>query len=154
MKKLFLLFSVIASQVAFSAVPQKLSQLPDGDRMIYARLLQAYRKGELAEVIKQRELMAKHYSNSVFLDRAYYMNGLLELQNNRIGEALKNFDVVTDKFVLSNKRPSALFAMASAYRTLKLKKEANGILKKIMKEYPNSPESRRAWMQLRLDKKS
>ena len=152
MKKLILLFSVMLIQTAHSAVPQRLSSLPDGDRMVYARLLQAYRKGNLPEVIQQRKLMEKHYGNSVFLDRAYYINGLLELQHDRLGEALKNFDVVTDKFVLSNKRPSALLAMSTTYKKLNLTKESKAILKKIMKEYPNSPEARRAWMQLRLEK--
>lgn len=152
MRILFVLFSVSLSQWVFASVPQKLSQFEEGDRLIYSRLIEAYRKGNLVEVINQRKKLAKLYKSSVYLDRAYYLNGVLELQNNRLGEALKNLDIVTDKFVLSHKRPAAFFAMAMTYKKMNLPSQAHAVLRKIMKEYPASPEARRAWAQLRLEK--
>lgn len=153
MKSLVLLLSVMMIPMAFAATPQKLSQFPEGDRMVYGRLVDAYRKGNLVQVIRQKELLSKYFKSSVFLDRAFYMSGLLQFQHNRFGEALKDLDVVTDKYLLSVKRPSAFFAMAMTYKKLNLNNQAKLILKKVIKEYPSSPEARRAALQLRLETK-
>jgi TolA-binding protein len=153
MKSFVLLLSVTLIQSALAATPQKLSQFPEGDRMVYGRLVDAYRKGNLIEVIHQRDLMAKYFNSSVYMDRAYYMTGLLQFQHNRYGEALRDLDIVTDKYLLSIKRPSAFFAMAMTYKKLNLNHQSQLILKKVIKEYPSSPEARRAAMQLRLETK-
>ena len=145
-------FACLVWQNVFAAVPQKLSQFPEGDRMVYSRLIESYRRGDAAAVTKQRNLMVRHYPKSVFLDNAYYLSGVLDFQSNRLGEALKSFDTVTDKFPLSNKRVSALFAMAMTYKKLNLGRQSHSVFKKIIKEYPGSPESQRAWVQLRMEK--
>lgn len=152
MKTLILLCSIWYLSPSNAAVPQKLSQFPEGERLIYGRLVGAYQKGNLLEVIRERQLLAKHFSKSVYLDNAYYLSGVLQFQHNRFGEALRDLDVVTDKFPLSNKRPSALYAMAMTYKKLNLSSNSHRVLRKIMQEYPGSPESKQAWMQLRLEK--
>ncbi|MGZ3722103.1 MAG: tetratricopeptide repeat protein [Bdellovibrionales bacterium] len=141
--------------VAFNisaAVPQKVSMFPEGERLVYTRLVEAYHRGQLSEVAKQRQTLERNYPRSIHLDNAYYLSGMAELQNNRLGEAIKTFDVVRDRFVKSNKRPSAMFAIAATYQKLNLPVQAHRAFQKIMSEYPGSPESQRAWMQLRVEK--
>lgn len=137
---------------ADAAVPGKLASFPEGERLVYTRLIEAFHKNQLADVIKQRQLLERNYPRSVHLDNAYYLNGMVELQNNRLGEALKTFAVVRDRFVKSNKRPSALFASAATYQKLNLPTQAHRVYKRIITEYPGSPEAQRAWMQLRIEK--
>ena len=103
------MLTVISSR---AAIPPKISQFPEGERLIYTRLLEAFHRNELPEVVKQRQVLERNYPNSIHLDNAYYLNGMLEYQSNRLGEAIKSFAVVKDRFVKSNKRPSALFGMA------------------------------------------
>lgn len=145
---------------AFSAVPPRLAKpaatasktnaFTEGESLLYTRVVSAYRKSDLLETIKQRDLLGKNYPASVYLDNAYYLSGVLEFRNNRFGEAVQAFGTVADKFPLSNKRPAALFAKAMTYDKLGLKPQASRLLNQVIKEYPGSMESQRAWMQLKL----
>jgi TolA-binding protein len=144
--------SVVICSTTFAAIPTKMSAFPEGERLIYTRLVEAYHHNQLAEVVKQRQILERNYPQSIHIDNAYYLNGMSELQNNRLGEAIKTFDIVKDRFVKSNKRPSALFAIAATYQKLNLPVQAHRVFQRIMSEYPGSPESQRAWMQLRVEK--
>lgn len=136
----------------FAAVPKKLSLFPEGERLIYSRLVDSYRRNNLAEVLRQRQLLEKNYPQSIHLDNAYYLGGMLQFQNARYGEAVRDFNVVTDRFPKSNKRSSALFAMAMTYERLGLKPQTRSVLQTLIKEYPGSQESQRAWMHLQMGK--
>lgn len=138
----------------FAAVPKKLNAFPEGERLIYSRLVDAYRRNQYTQVMQQRQILAKNYPSSVHLDNAYYLSGMMQFQNGRYGEAIREFNIVTDNFPKSNKRPSALFGMAVTYDRLGLKPQAIRVLETLIKEYPGSQESQRAWMQLKLLKQT
>lgn len=144
--------SLLLSANAGAAVPGKLAAFPEGERLVYSRIVEAYRHNNYAAIVKQRQLLEHNYPRSVHLDNAYYLSGMLELQNNRIGEALKTFDVVRDHFAKSNKRPAAMFASGAAYQKLNLPVLANRVFQRVITEYPGSPEAQRAWMQLKVTK--
>jgi TolA-binding protein len=137
---------------AFAAVPKKLNAFSEGDRMVYTRLVEAYRKNDLAEVQRQRRTLEKNYPQSVHLDNAYYLTGMLEYQNQYLGEAVRSFNTVTDRFPKSNKRPAALFGLAMSYKRLNLHSQALHVFNELAKEYPGSPESQRAWMHIQMEK--
>jgi TolA-binding protein len=141
---------LIFSAPVFAAVSKNLKYFPEGERLTYTKLLEAYRGGKLDEVKKQRDIMAKNYPNSVHLDNAYYLSGMLELQSDHYGEAVQDFGVVSHRFVRSGKRPSAMFALGVTYQRLNLPKQAQSVFQNLRKEYPGSAESQRAWMQMRL----
>ncbi len=138
--------------VAHAATPKQLSAFPEGERLVYTRLVEAFRRAQLDEVVKQRIVLERNYPKSIHLDNAYYLSGMLEFQNNRLGEALKDFDVVRDRYTKSNKRPSALFATAITYQRLNLAPQAQRVFQRVVTEYPGSPESQRAWMHLQIAK--
>jgi TolA-binding protein len=146
-----LLLSSIAP-LAHAAVPQKLNAFSEGERVVYTHVVEAYRKNHLAEAVQQRNLLAHNYPKSVHLDNAYYLTGVLQFQAGRYAEAVRDFGTVEDRFPQSNKRPSAMFAKARTYEMLGLKPQATRLLNLIVKEYPGSQESQRAWMQLKLAK--
>jgi TolA-binding protein len=155
MKKHFVISvaTLLASLDASAAVPKKVNPFEGGERLVYTRVVEAYRKSDLNSVIQNRNLLEKNYPNSVHLDNAYYLTGMLQFQDNRVGEAVKSFGTVRSRFPQSNKRPAALFGLAMSYRKLGLQSLANNIMNEISREYPGSPESQRAMMQLQIDKK-
>lgn len=136
---------------ARGATPQKLNAFQEGDRLIYARLVEAYRKNSLPEVYRQRQILERNYPQSVHLDNAIYLTGMLEFQNNRLGEAVRTFNTVTDRYPKSNKRPAALFGLAMSYKRLGIKSLSTRVLNDIVRAYPGSPESQRAQMHLRVE---
>lgn len=141
---------VLLSNFVHAATPKNLNAFSEGERLIYTRVVGAFRKNDLAETIKQRDLLLRNYPSSVHLDNSFYLTGVLQYQNNQYAEAVRDFGVVTDRFPKSNKRPAAMFAKASTYEKLGLKPQATRLWKLIVKEYPGSQESQRAWMQLKL----
>jgi TolA-binding protein len=94
--------------------------------------------------------LARNYPKSVHLDNAYYLTGVLQFQSNRYAEAVRAFGIVADRYPQSNKRPAAMFAKARTYELLGLKPQAKRLWNLIVKEYPGSQESQRAWMQLKV----
>lgn len=154
MRKHAVIFSALvslgSSNFVFAAVPKKLNAFPEGERLIYGRLVDAFRRNQFPQVIQQRQLLEKNYPSSIHLDNSYYLSGMLRFQNGQYGEAIRDFGAVRERFPHSNKRPSALFAMAMTYDRLALKPQAVRVLEGLIKEYPGSQESQRAWMQLKL----
>jgi TolA-binding protein len=155
-KKLFVIMglAIVTSGHAIAAVPSKINAFQEGERLLYTRLVEAYRKNQLADVTRQRQVLEKNYPKSVHLDNAYYLSAMLEFQDGKIGEAMRTFNTVTDRFPQSNKRPAALFGLAMTYKRLGLQPQALRVLHSIVKQYPGSPESQRAWMHLRLEKQT
>lgn len=137
---------------AHAAVPKKLAVFPEGERLIYGRVVDAYRHNDLAKLLHQRQLLERNYPASIHLDNAYYLSGMLQFQNSRYGEAVREFNTVTDRFPKSNKRPGALFALAMTYERLGLRPQCDRVMNSIIKEYPGSQESQRAWMHLQVEK--
>lgn len=144
--------SLLLFSFAHGAVPKKLEAFPEGERLVYTRLLEAFRRGQMGDVASQRQLLERNYPASNHLDNAYYLSGMLEFQNGRYGEALKTFNVIRTRFPKSNKRPAALFATAMTYERLNLKPQAQRVLATLIQDYPGSPEAQRAWMQLKVEK--
>lgn len=141
---------IVGMPIAFAAKPSIQKSFPEGERVVYTRLVEAYRNGRVADVVSQRKTLERNYPDSIHLDNAYLMQGMLEYQNARYGEAIRAFQVVRDRFAKSNKRPSAMFATAMTYEKLNLKPQANRVLQSLIKEYPGSPEALRAQMQLKM----
>lgn len=130
---------------------QKLgAALPEGEKAIYLRLIESYRKGDVQATYKFRDLMLKNYGSSIYADNALYLSGLLDYQRGRIAEAVHNFGELAKRYPNGNKRPAALYAKSVAYSKLNLPQLSKQILEEITRVYPGSPESQRAWMDLRL----
>lgn len=155
--------SIIAIQMVVSAAnaaPQPLKEspkkqalgkaLPEGEKAIYLRVVDAYRRGHVPETYKFRDLMLKHYPNSIYLDNAFYLTGLLDYQRGRMAEAVANFGDIIRRFPKSNKRAAAIYAKSQAYSKLNLPSLSRQLLEQVLDEYPGSPESQRAAMDLHL----
>lgn len=147
---LVLAMTTLAAGSARAAIPSKLSAFPEGERMVYARILAAYRANKTNEARHQRDVLERNYPGSIHLAHAYYLSGVLEFQNGHYAEAVKNFGVVTDRFPQSRKRSAALFAKATTYDRLNLRPLALKLWTQITRQYPGSQEAQRSLAQLHL----
>jgi TolA-binding protein len=128
------------------------ASLPEGERAIYLSLIDAYRKGDLKQTYRFRDLMIKNFRTSIYADNALYLTGLLDMQRGRMAEAVRNFGQLIDNYPRGNKRSAAMYGKSMAYSKLNLPVMSKQVLEKIIVEYPGSPESQRAWIDLRLKK--
>ena len=143
---MILKFSLTAS----ASIPPGENAFVEGERLIYTKIVEAFRNNQLPVAIIERDRLAKNYPASVHLDRAYYLTGVLEFQRQNLSGAARDFTTVIERFPLSHKRPAALFARAATYGKLNLDGLAMKVWQQILREYPGSPESRRAEMQIKV----
>jgi TolA-binding protein len=155
MRKLMILVVIVSvgGSVLAAIPPQKSDSFPEGEKLIYSKLLQSFRKGDIMDMNKQKKLLEDNYPTSVHLDNAYYLIGATEYQQDHLGEALRAFDKVVSHYTQSSKRSAALFAMGMTYKKLNLNNQAQAVFKRVLDLYPGSPESQRAWMEIRLTEK-
>lgn len=146
----FNICAFLFSSFSRGAIAPLHNAFPEGERLIYTRLIEAYRHGNRADLLAQKQLLEKNYPASIHLDNAYNMVGMLEFQGGRYGEAIQNFQVIRKRFPKSNKRSSALFATAMAYDRLKLPVQSKRLMHELIREYPGSPEALRAQMFMKL----
>lgn len=147
----FIFITVFGSSV-WASVPEK-NTFPEGEKLVYSKLVQAYQKNDVAEFTKQQKILKDNYPFSIHLDGSYYMLGSLEFQQEHFGEALRAFDQVVNRYSQSSKRSAALFAMGMTYKKLNLPNQAKAVFQRVIDVYPGSPDSQRAWMELRLTEK-
>ena len=126
---------------------------PEGEKAIYLRLIESYRKSNLGAVYRFRDLLLTHYPVSIYADNAIYLAGMLDMEKGRLADAIQNFGRVSEKYPKGNKRPAALYAKSMAYAKLNLPKVSRKVLEQLVNEYPGSAESQRAWIDLRLKEK-
>lgn len=137
--------------VTFAAVAnRKPDAFPEGEKLVFSKLLSSFRKGDVEDVTKQKKLLEDKYPTSVHLDSAYYLLGALEYQQGHLGEALRAFDKVVNQYTLSSKRSGALFGMGMTYKKLNLFNQAQAVFHRILELYPGSPEAQRASLEIRL----
>lgn len=140
--------------ISVGAVPErKMNAFPEGERLIYMRIVELYRKNQIDELLKQKRLLESRYPASIHIDNVYYMLGRMDYEAGRYGEALRAFGIIDRRFEKSNKRPAALFAIGSTYQKLGLNNMADHVWHRLISQYPGSQESLRAQMQLRIGAK-
>lgn len=150
-----------SSEVAIRATPQvkKITvepiQMPKAttklsDRDLYAELLKAYDLNNEISFFSKYQAFMSNYSDSALADDAIYLAGLMSLANRNYGPSLKYFNAILNKYSMSNKASSALYAKAVALKKMNLTEEAGQSFFMVMKKYPGSPEAMRAEAEMKI----
>ncbi|MBX7231381.1 MAG: tetratricopeptide repeat protein [Bdellovibrionales bacterium] len=124
--------------------------LPEGEKALYIKIVESYQQGDLVKLLQLKNILLSYYPTSIHCDNALYLLGSLEFQKGKIAESIHTFSTLIEHFPSGNKRPAALYAKSMAYSKLNLPQISQKILSEIVKTYPGSPESQRAWIDLRL----
>lgn len=124
------------------------------ERDLYGKAIELFRAKDKESLDGVRELMNQKFPASPHIDNVIYLSGLLEMRKDQFVPALRKFDSIVQAFPNGNKRVSALFAKAVIYKRLHLLDQSETVLNQVVKEYPGSPESQRAVMELKLLKAS
>ncbi|OFZ11885.1 MAG: hypothetical protein A2Z20_03015 [Bdellovibrionales bacterium RBG_16_40_8] len=144
---------------AMNMALRKSYKLPQviSEESFYSEVLSAYQIRDAEKLDFFTKEIERRFSRSIYTDNAVYLRGRLKLTSGLPGEALRDFEKVLSIYPTGNKRVSALFSKAVAYRKLQLYQYAEKILKDIKKTYPGSPEYFQVDLEeklLKLDKES
>lgn len=128
--------------------PVQASALNDKD--LYSELVGSFDRNDEIAFFPRFQAFTEKYSKSPLADDAYYLAGLMSLSNKNYGPALRYFNQILQKYPLSNKSSSALFAKGVTLKKLNLNEESRNVFAKVRKNYPGSPEARRAQTELKI----
>jgi len=96
-----------------------------------------------------REFIKEH-PNSPMVANAHFWIGECEYKQSRYEEAILEYNKVISKFPKSNKVPDALLKQAFAFARLGDRQSARILLKRLIKNYPRTPQAKAAKRQLKL----
>lgn len=149
---IFCLFVATSSHAAPSkktetAIAAK--SFPEGEEILYTRILESYRKGNAEEMQKLSNRLIKLFPRSVYNDNALYFTGLAFMEQNQFGPAIKIFDRIEEQYPLGNKRASAIYAKSVIYKKLNLPQLSQMMLQSLVKTYPATTEGLRAKLELK-----
>lgn len=122
------------------------------EKDLYAEILQTFHGNNELAFRTYSVSLKKRFPQSLFLDDAIYLSGLLALENKQYGEALVSLNQVLNKYPNSNRAPAALYAKAVTLKKMSLVDESKQVFSQVLKVYPGSPESFRAKADLSLIK--
>lgn len=149
------IFCSVVATSSQAAVPKKseavnaAKQFPEGEEILYTRVLEHYRKGDIEELQKLANRLVKLFPHSVYCDNALYFTGLAMIEKGVYGPAIKIFDRIEEQYPLGNKRAAAIYAKSAVYKKLNLPQLSQMMLEKVVRVYPGTPEALRAQMELK-----
>lgn len=117
---------------------------------LYAELLAAYQSQNEVQFHSQLEVFMKKYRKSLHSDNVLYLAGKMALEKKNYAKAVFYFERVAKSYPASNKVVASQFAKGIAYKNMKLGTMANRVFSQITKQYPGSPESFRAEMEMKM----
>jgi TolA-binding protein len=120
------------------------------DKELYAELVGSYDRNDEIAFFSRFQTFSAKYAKSPLADDAIYLAGLMSLSNKNYGPALRYFNQVLQKYPLSNKSASALFAKGVTLKKMNLNDESRKVFAKVGKVYPGSPEALRARNEMKI----
>lgn len=155
-KRLFLMLAMLCFSGALSsaATPTPQSDLsewfPDEDRKAYEFLLSSYQKQDLPQLKTRYLQFAKDFPDSSLRDNALFLVAQLMMEKGQWKESLKPLNGVLKSQLTSERWPAAIYGKGLAYQKLGQEKLAEKQWKILLKRFPGSKESQKAWVALRL----
>lgn len=146
--------AVKRSKAETSVVPQSNPSLVlntkdiSGEHSLYTAALESYWARDLEKLKRLNSMLIKTFPKSVHADNALYLQASLLYNQGALAESLQTLNRIIKDYPLANKAVSAELMKAMIYARLNLAEQAREIYLRISKQYPGSPESRQAALQI------
>ena len=136
-------------EAAPTPAPNAPVETQKGDRLLYSKVLETYRRHDASEMKKAVELLIKTYPDSVFADNSLYLAGMLHVEKGNFTDGLECMTRLLKDYPQGNKAVAALFAKGMIEKRMKRPEEARKNLVLLKKLYPGSPEANRVQLELK-----
>jgi len=117
-------------------------------KQAYEAAFDQLRDGEYDGAITGFEAFVEKYSDSSYIDNAWYWLGQARYVQGDLSDALTALQQVVDKYPDSGKMPSTLFRMGMIQQTLDKPDRARKTFARILDDYPDSESADRARQRL------
>ena len=119
------------------------------DQELYTDMQLSFQKRELPRLVRLYKSLSKNFPQSQLLDRSLFLVGELFLIKEMYSDALKTFKKLEQKHPLSSKIPAVQLAKSKIYLKMSLPSQARSALESIVNNFPGSPESQRASLEMK-----
>lgn len=123
---------------------------PDQDRKAYELLLKSYQKQNVEQLQSFVDTFDSKFSSSPLRDNAKLMLAQLYMEKKMWSSALKPLNEILKHHVTSERWPAALYHKGLVYQQAGRVQHSKRIWTLLMKRFPGSQESQKAWIALRL----
>ncbi len=117
---------------------------------LYAKVIASYRQKRTADLKRVTEILLKTYPQSVFADRAIFLNARLDFENANDPAAMAECDRIIRNYPNANKLVATYFLKAQILKKQGRILEAKSVLADVQTYFPGSPESYRVPLELKL----
>jgi TolA-binding protein len=117
---------------------------------LYAKVISSYRQKDSAALKRVSEILLKTYPQSVFADRAIYLNAHLAFETSNDALAMSECEKIIHNYPNAHKLVSTYFLEAQILKKKGRINEARNVLNEIQTFYPGSPEAFRTPVELKL----
>ncbi len=117
---------------------------------LYAKVIASYRQKRSADLKKVTEMLLKTYPQSVFADRAIFLNARLDFENANDPAAFAECERIIRNYPDANKLVATYFLKAQILKKQGHLLEAKSVLNDVQNYFPGSPESYRVPLELKL----
>jgi len=116
---------------------------------LYQQGLELFRQGKYQAAKELFRTFIRENPDSKMVSNAHFWIGDCEYKLSRFEEAILEYQKVISKFPKSNKVPDALLKQGFAFARLGDRESAKIVLKKLIKQYPSTPQAKAAKKQLK-----
>lgn len=130
------------NQTAISGVSERETRPDRPENTLYDETLALYREGRYEEALLGFKNFVQRFPQSDLADNAQFWIGECYMSMNQYEQAIHAFHEVEIRYPKGNKVPNAMLKQAMAFLKVKDAIAAKIVLKKLIKNYPDSAEGR------------
>lgn len=122
------------------------------DIQLYAQIVGAYESRDEINFKSRMQSFIHQFPQSPYADNVLYLAGMMAVNNLNYPEAVRFFSRVEKDYPNSDKVTAAVFAKGMTYKKMNLESFSKQILTHVKSNFPGSPESFRAEVELKMIK--
>lgn len=126
------------------------NRFPEDDRKAYELMLSAYQKQNIQLLSSLHSKFVKTFPQSPLRDNATFLVAQLYMEKGMWKQAAGPINKILKSNAVSERWPSAIYSKGLIYKNIGMQSKAQQQWQILLKRFPGSKESQKAWIALRL----
>ncbi len=111
---------------------------------LYRQIYLDFSRREHQLALEESESFLAEYPDDPLGEEVFFIRGQCLMELGRHSDALKEFSTILQRYPRGKRSPGALLRMAVSYDAMGQEELAAGVVRRLLKEYPNSEEAKAA----------
>jgi tol-pal system protein YbgF len=111
---------------------------------LYRQIYLDFSRREYQLALEESESFLAEYPDDPLGEEVFFVRGQCLMEQIRYADALKDFSTILQRYPRGKRAPGALLRMAVSYDAMGQKELAAGVVRRLLKEHPNSEEAKAA----------